>query len=160
MEISSGIRQCLTTCKAAETANTWESLSSSYILSIALSEHSSLQTFFILRSACYHLQYKTLPSSCTSKNPPWVCTAERINLFGRKHQGLISELTARGTPEGKLIFKMVSKPATFLPESFMDYIQAKIYKRSVDLQSWKWLGSGAFIKYPSANLKWTAKSSQ
>lgn len=48
----------------------------------------------------------------------------------------MSELTARDTPEGKFIFKMISKPATFLPEKLMAYIQAKIYKRTLDLQSW------------------------
>lgn len=52
----------------------------------------------------------------------------------------MTELTARGTPEGKFIFKMISKPATFLPENLMAYIQAKIYKRTTDLQSWNGWG--------------------
>lgn len=59
---------------------------------------------------------------------------EKKNLFGRKQQGLIAELTAGGTPEGKLIFKMISKSSTFLPEDLMAYIQAKIYKWTMDLQ--------------------------
>lgn len=91
--------------KAAKTSNTQVILSSSYFLNIASSEQSSLQIFSILRSVIYHRQYKTI-SMAHIKKIHHGFTQERINLFRRKQQGLISEIIATGTPEGKLVFKL------------------------------------------------------